>query len=383
MNANQPVARERTFLERSSRWWHAAYAVVMLAIGASWVLSPDIPANQRPFGIGLVALMVLAYVVVGRRVLLAPVTPGFASVGYITVVCVCTLVLSQMQSSNHFLLFVAFSHIWATLPLLWGIGFSVALSTGLAVLPILLGNRSAESALTGVFVFGITTVLGVLLGIWITGVVRESEKRKALIDELEHTRAELAESHHREGVLAERERLAIEIHDTLAQGFMSILMLSQAPDSPDRMSRIERTARENLAEARSLIEALGPDDLRSGTLADACRRVVERLDLEAEFTLLGSPRTLPANTEVVLLRAMQEALTNVRKHARAGHVDVTLTYGENETSVEVSDNGTGFDVDAAEGFGLRGMRSRVRQVDGRLDVESAPGRGTRVKVVVP
>lgn len=370
-------------MERSARWWHLAYVVVMLGIGASWVFSPDIPSNQRPIGIGLLVLMILAYVVIGRRVLLDPGNSKRAAIGYVAVICVCTLVLTQMQSFSTFLLFVAFSHIWATLPLRWGIGFSVGLSVALAVMPIVLGDRTGEAAVTGLIVFGITAVLGVLLGIWITGVVRESEKRRALIDELEQTRAELAESHHREGVLAERERLAIEIHDTLAQGFMSILVLSQAPETPDRMARIERTARENLAEARSLIEALGPDELRSGTLADACRRVVERVDLEASFTLHGSPRTLPANTEVVLLRATQEALTNVRKHAQACRVDVTLTYSENETSVEISDDGTGFDVDAAEGFGLRGMRSRVRQVNGRLEVESGPGRGTRVKVVVP
>jgi signal transduction histidine kinase len=237
--------------------------------------------------------------------------------------------------------------------------------------------------LTGVMTLG----MGVLLSLWITGIIEESERRKALIAELERARAELAESHHREGVLAERERLATEIHDTLAQGFMSILMLSQAPSTPDQLERIGRTAKENLAEARSLIEALGPGYLHSGTLADACRRVVERLDAEADiqarFTLQGEPRTLPANAEIVLLRATQEALTNVRKHANASDVGVTLTYDETATSVEIRDDGQGFEPAVADGFGLRGMRGRAGQVGGSVEVNSVPDKGTTIKVVVP
>jgi signal transduction histidine kinase len=383
MTSNQTVAGERSFRERSQRWWHVSYLVFMLAIAAGWAFASGIPSGQRWIGLGLVGVLIAAYVTVGRRILMGPYQASVASVSYLLLVCVCTLVLIQLQPFNHFLLFIAFSHIWSMLPFPWSAGFAFSLSGALVVLSIVFGDRTPSSILTSLVVYGITTVLGFLLGMWITGVISESEKRKELIDELGQARAELAESHHREGVLAERERLAIEIHDTLAQGFMSILMLSQAPETPDRMERIERTARENLAEARSLIEELGPDDLRSGTLADACRRVVAKLDVEAEFRLHGEPRALPANAEVVLLRATQEALTNVRKHARAERVEVTLAYGESETSVEVSDDGVGFEVSSAEGFGLRGMRNRVRQVDGRLEVESAPGRGTRVKVVVP
>lgn len=383
MKSDQSVVAERSFRERSARWWHVAYVVFMLAIAAAWAFGPDIPSGQRWVGLGLVAILVAAYVTVGRRLLMGPYAASVASVSYLLVVCACTLTLIQLQPFSHFLLFIAFSHIWSMLPFRWSAGFAFGLSGALVVLSLAFGDRTPSSILTSLIVYGITTALGFLLGMWITGVISESERRRALIDELERTRAELAESHHREGVLAERERLAIEIHDTLAQGFMSILMLSQAPETPDRMERIERTARENLAEARSLIEALGPDDLRSGTLGDACRRVVEKSDVPATFVLLGEPRTLPANSEVVLLRATQEALTNVRKHARATRAEVTLVYGESETSVEISDDGAGFEVSSAEGFGLRGMRNRVRQVNGRLEVESAPGRGTRVKVVVP
>ncbi|GAB3413454.1 sensor histidine kinase [Flindersiella endophytica] len=383
MNSVQTVARERSFRERSQRWWHVAYVVFMLVIAAAWAVGPDIPPTQRWIGLGLLAVMVAAYATVGRRLLMGAMDASAEKIGYLLLVCVCTLVLIQMQAFSHFLLFIAFSHIWSMLPFRWSAGFAFGLSGALVVLSLVFGDRTLSAILTSLIVYGITTALGFLLGMWITGVIGESEQRQALIDELEQTRAELAESHHREGVLAERERLATEIHDTLAQGFMSILMLSQAPETPDRMERIERTARENLAEARSLIEALGPDDLRSGTLADACRRVVERLEVRGEFRLHGEPRTLPANAEVVLLRATQEALTNVRKHARASLVEVTLTYGDDQTSVEVSDDGVGFDVDAAEGFGLRGMRNRVRQVEGRLEVTSRPGQGTSVKVVVP
>jgi signal transduction histidine kinase len=199
-------------------------------------------------------------------------------------------------------------------------------------------------------------------------------------------------------MLAERQRLSGEIHDTLAQGFTSILMLLQAaePHAGDGARRplelAARTARENLAEARALVAALGPPALDSAPLAEAVRRLTERLGEEIDgatsYETHGEPRALPPGTEVVLLRAAQEALANVRKHARAAHVEVEVTYGEKAVRVDVRDDGAGFDhsavaVRAGQHWGLRGMRDRVGQVGGSMEIESSPGRGTALTVEVP
>jgi signal transduction histidine kinase len=148
-----------------------------------------------------------------------------------------------------------------------------------------------------------------------------------------------------------------------------------------------RTARENLAEARALVAAVPPAALGESSLDEAVRRLVgrlgEELDLDTECVVSGEPRRLAARSEVVLLRAAQEGLANVRKHAKAGSVAVTLDYGATAVRLEVRDDGTGFDPETASGFGLRGMRERAAQVDGTLDVRSTPGAGTSITVEVP
>jgi signal transduction histidine kinase len=241
----------------------------------------------------------------------------------------------------------------------------------------------------------LATSLGfsVAMGLWVTGIVRQSVNRKAVIAELEATRAELAGVSRDAGVLAERERLAREIHDTLAQGFTSVVMLLELADSEldtdpaaarRRLATARDTARQNLVEARALVAALSPADLLETSLPQAIDRLVHRFGSETglpvELTVSGTARALPANAEVVLLRSAQEALANIRKHAGAGRVAVTLHFAEEGTTLTVADDGTGFDpVAARDGYGLAGMRRRVEETGGTLTVRSGPG-GTAVEV---
>jgi signal transduction histidine kinase len=173
-------------------------------------------------------------------------------------------------------------------------------------------------------------------------------------------------------------------------------MLLQAADSqldldPARARRqlvlATGTARENLAEARALVAALPPAGLESSSLDEALRRLVDRLGEElglgVEYATSGRPRHLAAGAEVVLLRAAQEATANIRKHAEASRVSLRLSYGDDTATLEVRDDGRGFDPRDARGFGLKGMRDRVTQVGGRLTVDSAPGTGTVLTVEVP
>jgi len=161
-----------------------------------------------------------------------------------------------------------------------------------------------------------------------------------------------------------------------------------ADDPPTaRLTLAERTARENLAEARAVFAELGPLDLQTATLPDAIGRITDRIGTELGITacvdIAGEPRTLPRHAEVVLLRAAQEALANVRKHSMAKAVAIRLSYDGDGTILEVTNDGDGFEPARADGFGLRGMRARVEQVGGEVEVVSTVGRGTTVRVGMP
>jgi signal transduction histidine kinase len=252
----------------------------------------------------------------------------------------------------------------------------------------------AQSLLNGGFGVGLAFVYGRFANT----IIDQSQERADLIGQLEATRAELASANHEAGTLAERQRLAGEIHDTLAQGFSSIIVLLQAAETglgtaapePARqqIALAAETARENLSEARGLVAALAPAGLAEGNLPGALRRITERAQAEtgidATFTEEGEARPLPAALEVVLLRVAQEALANVRKHAAARTVRVGLRYTDGMVSLQVNDDGQGFSPDdPASGYGLRGMRERVTLVHGRFEVTSSPGAGTCLRAEVP
>ncbi|ANZ41488.1 two-component sensor histidine kinase [Lentzea guizhouensis] len=203
------------------------------------------------------------------------------------------------------------------------------------------------------------------------------------------------------GVLDERQRMAREIHDTLAQGLAGILTQLQAAEQASGEPAVSRRhlanavdlARESLTEARRTVHAVGPSALARARLpeaiGDVARRWSEVNRVEAVLTTTGDARPLHTDVEVALLRTAQEALANVAKHARAGRVALTLSYMEDLVTLDVVDDGVGF-VPGAErsggsdgGFGLAGMRQRVRLLAGRLDVESEPGGGTAITVTVP
>jgi signal transduction histidine kinase len=248
---------------------------------------------------------------------------------------------------------------------------------------------------------GVTAVFGITFS-WVysgfvLGAIQQWLAQASLNAQLDQTRAELAQVSREAGVLAERQRLAGEIHDTLAQGFSSILMLIQAADTQleaapptarAQLSLAAQTARENLAEARTLVGGLAQAQLEPGTLEDALRRIADRaraeLRVRATFETHGAGRQLAAGTEVVLLRTGQEAIANVRKHAAAHSVAIRLTYAEAVVRLEVTDDGVGFDPAVVNGgYGLRGMRVRVGEAGGRVQVTSRPGQGTAVLVEVP
>ncbi|REK87172.1 sensor histidine kinase [Streptomyces inhibens] len=258
---------------------------------------------------------------------------------------------------------------------------------------------------------------------------RQAARQRALIDDLIRTRRELAATERREGTLAERQRLSMEIHDTLAQGLSSQQMLLQAADriwdsAPATARGHIRTATEitarNLAEARRFVHDLAPADLADGTsLPEALRELATRtsesgagngevLDTGAaaggsatgaapsvRFHQDGAPAPLPDRVQSALLRIAQGALANVREHAAATTVTLTLTYLGDQVVLDIADDGRGFTPPPAtpasppasgrrvRGHGLPAMHARMRQLGGTLTIESAPGEGTVLSAAVP
>ncbi|GLZ41385.1 sensor histidine kinase [Actinokineospora sp. NBRC 105648] len=224
---------------------------------------------------------------------------------------------------------------------------------------------------------------------------RESERRRELIEELTATRGDLAAAQHAAGVLAERERLAQEIHDTVAQGLASIQLLLTAAERTavgpalPHVRAARQAAADNLAEARRFVRDWSPPDLDGGSLPAAlgrlCATTAAASGLAVRCHVSGTETALPTTHQVALLRIAQSALANVVTHARAGSVELTLSYMDDEVALDVVDDGVGLSTppESGSGFGLAAMRARARALAGTLAVESAPGAGTAVVVTLP
>ena len=258
--------------------------------------------------------------------------------------------------------------------------------------------------------FSVASLLGPVIGAAVTVVItvvyrdlrEQSEARARLVAELTEAQDRLAATERRAGVLDERERLAREIHDTVAQSLSSIILVLRAareayaeapPSARTQLDTALTAAHAALEDTRRLVRALAPADLDGGSLPQALAALVAEtraLGLAATLVVDGEPWRLPTPTAVALLRTAQGALANVRAHAGADRVAVTLTYQPSSVSVDVVDDGRGFDPrdpapgpTAGTGMGLTAMRDRLGEVGGRLIVESAPGNGTAVNATVP
>lgn len=265
------------------------------------------------------------------------------------------------------------------------------------------GWSSGQAMITNLLT---TAGLALLIAIFVNAISGQSEQRRAALAQLAATREELAESARQRGVLAERERLARELHDTVAQGFASVVTqlesAEQALDATggdddalraarEHLAKARLTARDSLTEVRRSVRALRPDLLEGASLPDALARLVRRWSADAgvpaELRSTGEPVPLPAEAEHALLRTTQEALTNIARHARASRAIVSLSYLGDMVTLDIDDDGVGFSPDprpgADAGFGLVGMRERVEAIGGRLTIESAAGQGTTIAVAVP
>jgi signal transduction histidine kinase len=308
----------------------------------------------------------------------------------------------------------AYVYAFRLLPWPWqlpGVG-SVAIVAGTAQ-----AHTVDKSTLAGLLIFGAIVAVNVLpmCGFawfaWHAGK-QDNERKQALAElsrangRLEATLAENAGLHEQllaqareAGVLDERQRMAREIHDTLAQGLAGIITQLQAAEQASEepaewrrhLAAATRLGRESLSEARRSVHALRPEPLQTARLSEALADVAERWSalhgIPVQVMTTGTTRPMLPEAEVALLRTAQEALANVAKHARASRVGVTLSYLDNEVALDVRDDGAGFDPDGSAtgdgGFGLVAMRQRIEGLAGRLQIESEPGAGTGISACVP
>ncbi|WP_281066918.1 sensor histidine kinase [Streptomyces inhibens] len=394
--------------EARVRWFGLwdSYFVICYLVTTGLVFTSGVPQSHRVIAIGALTLAVPWYAGVGRPLMLRHDSDR-RNVVFPVGLFVLFVVAGAVDLMSSFALF-------AIVPMVM-----MSLATRPAIVVAGLGNLvpvtmlwwqggTASPAVLSVLLASLLGIaLSVLLGLWIKRVVRQNKEHAELIEELRKNREQMARLSHEAGIAAERERLAREIHDTLAQSLTSIIGLVQAAESEvegapglDRarkhLALAGRAAKEGLVEARDFVAARTPASLRESSLAQTVRRQTDALTaqtgLPVRFAVEGDEQPLPMAVSVVLLRGAQETLANIRKHAAARRVVVTLRYAGSHVALVVTDDGEGFDAAAGEdageddrdgGFGLRGLRARVAEIGGVTAVSSGRGEGTTVEVKVP
>jgi len=378
------------------RWWHGLFAVL---VGTTVVVM--VAENKQHLGwqLGCVVAIGAAYAVWGRRGM-GERDPR-AGILYVAVAWGLMIVLMALDGTGTawILTFGLFPQTWAILPRNQAAGTVVAAIILIGAVRLWNGPRTGDEAIGIAISTVIMLVLSLTLGLFIDRIIREADTRAQTIDELHRTQDELAAVERAQGVAGERERISREIHDTLAQGFTSVVTLARATELAldrgdlaavrERLQLIEQTAADNLSEARLIVAEMTPGHLQSRTLSEALQRLVDAVSAESGMAgtlrVEGEPAVLSANSEVVLLRTAQEGLSNVRRHSGATTFEVALSYPtDGPVALVVTDDGVGFDPDGeARGYGLDGATARATEVGGRFDVDSTPGSGSRLRVEVP
>ncbi|KAA3642734.1 MAG: sensor histidine kinase [Chloroflexi bacterium] len=309
-------------------------------------------------------------------------------------------ILVNMSAAYYFVLFGLGGQIFRHLPVRYAVAATVLLTVALIYTQFLDSGEGFSFTDPRIWFFAFAGISSIVIGAWLSAIINQSIRRRELIEQLEVTQAELAVAERQQGVLEERQRLAREIHDTLAQGFTSIVMHLEAAEqaTPDNLDTLKKhldiardTARDKLDEARRVVHDLRPDTLEQRSLPDAIERTAKRWTEETGISLTttttGKPVALHPDIEVTFLRATQEALHNIHKHAQATAAQLTLSYMENVAILDVQDNGVGVDEvepsPHAGGYGLQAMSERAEQLGGSVSVESETGEGTTLVVSIP
>lgn len=385
--SERPQTTDRLTVQKLHGWY--TWAWVLLGLIPSVIGVENDSGAPKWAALALLAVLASCYATVRRF----PANPVLRPQAYLALLALALGAMGGLPGGGAALFIVALPQFWLFAT---GARASIVLSGAAAAATVVGSTLRGDESLTGnvVFIF-IGYAASVLTGLLILRLVADGDARAGVLGaELESAQARLAEAHRQQGAADERERMAREIHDTLAQGFASIIVLAEAARStvasdPDRTGRqlfsIEQTARENFAEARVLVGSAPQSGLAPGSVAVTLRRTLDRFTQDTGLTVEAD---LPADvacdqqTRIALLRCTQESLANVRKHAAATTVGVVLTQHPHAIELEITDDGNGFVVAESRGFGLDGMRKRLADLDGDLTVTSSPGDGTRILATI-
>ena len=379
------------------RWWDAAAIAVAAVITALSALDP--PYGPADYVVWAVAGSFLAiHALWGRRCVpvATPATHLAIAITYAVLLAVGTAFEPSFAILQAFL----FPFVWSTAPstrsaIVANLLIAVALVVGYTIRSGLAGMA------TGAAVAALSVGFSIALGLWITRIAQYGEERAALLADLQAAQGQLAAMHREAGVTDERGRLAREIHDTIAQSLTGLVMVAQragnrldgvdgeaAASVRGDIELMEQMGREALTEARGLVASLTPVEPEAG-LAEALRRLAASFERETgvAVTVRADAAGLDRELEVVLLRSAQEALANVRKHAKArtATIEVTVTPAGDEVVLTVADDGVGPGdaMPGEHGFGLAGIRDRAALVGGSFEFGPGAEGGSRLRVVVP
>jgi len=367
-------------------------AYAFLVLNVAFDLAADFPTEPIWLFLGLSALLAIWYL----PFVAAPITHWWNSPGrgmlYFLIGWALWAGLLALNERSLMLAAMFYPMIFSRFPIRWAIAVAFAQTLGLSALFLLLYNPE-NWLVTLVIAFGIL-LAAILIGLFISALVNQSLERQRLLDEFTKARASLLKMEREAGELAERQRLAREIHDTLTQQFTSIIMhLSAAglsdPDAAQvRVQQAEQAARDGLDEARRMIWGMRPEQLENDSLVERLEKLVARWSVENDVnvavTVTGIPKPIDTSINVALLRISQEALHNIQKHACAQNVNITLSYMSDALALDVADDGRGFrHPQERHGFGFKSMRERAQELGGELSIESEPGRGMKVAVSIP
>ncbi len=370
---------------------HALFAVLTVLVAARALLEPP---SVRALIIALSVVLLGTYVLGGLLARADARTAAVLRIAWLSALTTEWMILLWWTAEAAYLAFPLFFLYLHLLGRRWG---AVAIAGSAALVIAALGFHGGWTV-GGVVGPLVGAGVALVIGLGYQALAREAAQREALMQELLAARGQLAATEREAGVMAERSRLAREIHDTLAQGLSSIQMLLHAaeradPDRPgvEHVRLARETAAANLAEARRFIRELTPPNLDDEGLGGALRRLAasqwSSQGLEVEVRVSDAV-PLSMDLQSALLRIAQGAIANVLQHAGAARATITLTLRQDRLSFEIADDGRGFDVTPAaavtpgrsDSFGIRAIRERVDQLGGTVTVRSAPGEGTALLV---
>jgi signal transduction histidine kinase len=364
----------------SSRWWTIAFFAVVAVCGV--ILAFTWPSRpMAPVGAAVLAAVLLAFLTIGRRA----TERSRLAVVFVGILVLATFGLVAAVPSLAVFQAIAMPAGWVLAHSRRGGIAASALISVAASAGFFVSLGLTEEAVTTVAVSLAFSLTGsIALGLWIWRIAEYGTERGRLLDELTAAQDELAALHRDAGSTAERERLARELHDTIAQSLAGVVLLTQRTRrdlaagrlTDGTLETLEEAARTALTETRALVAGSAPVELSAG-LAGALETLAERFRRETGVAVTVSvdlTTALERDAEVVLLRCAQEGLANIRKHAGATHATVWLGDDDDQTVLQVADDGRGLDPAAIpDGFGLSGLRARLALAGGSLAVTSEGG----------